>query len=185
MHSYNPCLFLFSAQVACLSTAAPTEYLLVSVAWFACSCACLCVNCVNGSSQRGTRILVKCAHWKARVGLSVGREERTTTRTHTLTGLLSNALAWVADCGSAPVRLFWALLGCFLCPVAPRTKLRTQKEQKSLHCQRLLLILTAALVFVDWSSSSSPRCSSSLYTCKEHEHAHKPSSADCSPMARA
>lgn len=42
MHSYNPCLFLFSAQVACLSTAAPTEYLLVSVAWFACSCACLC-----------------------------------------------------------------------------------------------------------------------------------------------
>lgn len=82
MHSYNPCLFLFSAQVACLSTAAPTEYLLVSVAWFACSCACFCVNCVNGSSQRGTRILVKCAHWKATVGLSVGREERTTTRTH-------------------------------------------------------------------------------------------------------
>lgn len=100
-----------------------------------------------------------CFVWGRKSGLQQPGHTRTERKTHYRMLLRELPSADPLQC--AFFGLFRWLLGCFLCPVAPRSerKVRTEKER-----QEQAPLPTAAYPHCyHWSSSSSPRCSSSLY----------------------
>lgn len=193
MHSYNPCLPLSLGELlVCRLQRQQNASLSVSLRLLPLP-ASLCVNCVNGSSssnnsERGTRrILVKrtesvhsgrpencalCGESQSRLqqpGHTLAQAERETHYRMLLRELPS---ADSLQCAS------FGLFG--LLPLPGRSTKRAngghRKRGRTTSTTNGCCCLSSlpALVFVEWSSSSSLRCSSSFpfsVHCKEHEHA--------------
>lgn len=172
MHSYNPCLLLF-LYPSCLFVDCSANRILACQCRFVCQLSlAVCLNCVN-SSERGTRrILVRRTESVLRVRPEscalCGGERADYNNQDTLAQRERPTIE--CSCVSCRLRIrssapfsgsFHWLLGCFLCPVAPRSEreVRTEKER-----QEQAALPTAAYPHcLHWSSSSSPRFSSFLY----------------------